>query len=216
MIRLTISIRLVLADDHPIVLDGLVQLFSMEPDCEVVARATSGEEALKWVRELLPEILVLDLRMPGLDGYAVLRELKRDKVPTRTVVLTALENDKVVEALRLGARGVILKDMAPRLLVQCVRAVHAGRNWVEKGVATHAVEALLKREAGIRAVGEILTPREIEVARMIASGLPSKVVASELAISEGTAKLHLHHVYEKLNLDGRMALMRYMQRQGLD
>jgi DNA-binding NarL/FixJ family response regulator len=188
----------------------------MEPDCEVVARASNGSEALKRVRELLPDILVLDLRMPGLDGYGVLRELQRDELPTRTVVLTALENNEVVEALRLGARGVMLKDMAPRLLVECVRAVHAGKQWVEKGVATHAVEALLRREAGTRAVAEILTPREIEVARMIASGLPSKAVANELAISEGTAKLHLHHVYEKLNLDGRVALMRYMQRQGLD
>ena len=210
------SIRLVLADDHPIVLDGLVQLFSMERDFDVVAQATNGDEALQAVRRLLPEILVLDMRMPGTDGFAVLRQMQREKLPTRTVILTAMYNDQLVEALRLGARGIVLKDMAPRLLVQCVRAVHAGKQWVEKGVATHAVETLLKREAGIRTMAEVLTPREIEVARMIASGLSSKVVANELTISEGTAKLHLHHVYEKLGLDGRVALMRYMQSQGFD
>jgi two-component system nitrate/nitrite response regulator NarL len=210
------SIRLVLADDHPIVLDGLAQLFAMERDFDVVALATTGEEALQAARQLLPDILVLDLRMPGTDGFAVLRQLKREQLPTRTVVLTALDAGQGLEALRLGARGIAMKDMAPRLLVQCVRAVHAGKQWVEKGVATQAVETLLKREAGIRVMAEVLTPREIEVARMIASGRSSKVVANALAISEGTAKLHLHHVYEKLNLDGRVALMRYMQSQGFD
>jgi two-component system nitrate/nitrite response regulator NarL len=210
------NIRLVLADDHPIVLDGLVQLFSMEKDFDVVAWVTTGEEALQAVRKLLPDILVLDLRMPGLDGFAVLRQMKREELPTRPVVLTALDNGQGFEALRLGARGIVLKDMAPRLLVQCVRAVHAGRQWVEKGVATHAADTLLKREAGIRVMAEVLTPREIEVAQMIASGRSSKVIANELAISEGTAKLHLHHVYEKLNLDGRVALVRYMQSQGFN
>ena len=210
------SIRLVLADDHPIVLEGLVQLFSIEPDFDVMAWVTSGEEALQAVRKLQPDILVLDLRMPGTDGFAVLRQLKRELLPTRTVVLTALDNEPAFEALRLGARGIVLKDLAPRFLVQCVRAVYAGRQWVEKGVATHAAETLLKREAGIQVMGEVLTPREIEVARMIASGVSSKEVANELSISEGTAKLHLHHVYEKLNLDGRVALVRYMQSQGFN
>ena len=210
------SIRLVLADDHPIVLDGLVQLFSIEPDFDVLAWVTTGDEALQVVRKLLPEILVLDLRMPGTDGFAVLRQMKREQLPTQTVVLTALDNEPAIEALRLGARGIVLKDLAPRLLVQCVRAVHAGRQWVEKGVATHAAETLLKREAGIRVMAEILTPREIEVARMIASGVSTKLIANQLSISEGTAKLHLHHVYEKLILDGRVALVRYMHSQGFD
>jgi DNA-binding NarL/FixJ family response regulator len=210
------SIRLVLADDHPIVLDGLAQLCAMERDFEVVARATTGDEALELVRQLVPEILVLDLRMPGLDGFAVLRQMKREELSTRSVVLTALDRGQGLEALRLGARGVVLKHMAPRLFVQCVRAVHAGGHWVEKGVATHAAETLLKREAGIRVMAEALTPREIEIAQLIASGLSSKAVANELAIGEGTAKLHLHHIYEKLNLDGRVALVRYMQSQGFN
>ena len=209
-------IRLVLADDHPIVLDGLVQLFSVEHDIDVVARATTGQEAVKAVRELRPEIVVLDLLMPDMDGFAVLRQLRGEKLSTRIVVLTALCDEELVEALRLGAHGVVLKHMAPRLLVQCVRAVHAGKQWVEKGVATHAADTLLKREAGIQSLATVLTPREIEVARLIAGGLSSKAVANELAISEGTAKLHLHHVYEKLCLGGRMALLRYMQSQGFD
>ena len=210
------TIRLVIADDHPIVLDGLEQLFLLEKDCEVVARARNGDEALRAVRQFQPDVLVLDLRMPGTDGLAVLGEMRREALPTRVVILSAMNDDDLFEGIRLGARGVVLKDMAPRLLMQCVRAVHAGGKWLEKGVATSAVDKLLECEAGIKAVAETLTPRELQVARMIAKGVPSKTVASRLAISEGTAKLHLHHVYEKLKVEGRVGLMRFMQSRGLD
>ena len=210
------TIRLVLADDHPIVLDGLEQLFLLEKDCEVVTRARNGDEALRAVRQFQPDVLVLDLRMPGMDGLAVLEEMRREALPTRVVILSAMNSDDLFEAIRLGARGVVLKDMAPRLLVQCVRTVHAGGKWLEKGVATCAVDKLLECEAGIKAMAETLTPRELQVARMIAKGVPSKTVASRLAISEGTAKLHLHHVYEKLKVEGRVGLMRFMHSRGLD
>jgi DNA-binding NarL/FixJ family response regulator len=210
------TIRLVLADDHPIVLDGLEQLFLLEKDCEVVTRARNGDEALRAVRQFQPDVLVLDLRMPGMDGLAVLEEMRREALPTRVVILSAMNSDDLFEAIRLGARGVVLKDMAPRLLMQCVRTVHAGGKWLEKGVATSAVDKLLEREAGTKAVAETLTPRELQVARMIAKGVPSKTVASRLAITEGTAKLHLHHVYEKLKVEGRVGLMRFMQSRGLD
>jgi two-component system nitrate/nitrite response regulator NarL len=210
------TIRLVLADDHPIVLDGLEQLFLLEKDCEVVARAKNGDEALRAVRQFQPDVLVLDLRMPGMDGLAVLEEMQREALPTRVVILSAMNSDDLFEAIRLGARGVVLKDMAPRLLMQCVRTVHAGGKWLEKGVATCAVDKLLECEAGIKAIAETLTPRELQVARMIAKGVPSKTVASRLAISEGTAKLHLHHVYEKLKVEGRLGLMRFMHSRGLD
>jgi two-component system, NarL family, nitrate/nitrite response regulator NarL len=210
------TIRLVIADDHPIVLDGLEQLLSLEKDCEVVARARNGDEALQAVRQFQPDVLVLDLRMPGTDGLAVLDEMRREALLTRVVILSAMNSDDLFEAIRLGARGVVLKDMAPRLLMQCVRTVHAGGKWLEKGVATSAVDKLLECEAGIKAIAETLTPRELQVARMIAKGVPSKTVASRLAISEGTAKLHLHHVYEKLKVEGRVGLMRFMHSRGLD
>jgi two-component system, NarL family, nitrate/nitrite response regulator NarL len=210
------TIRIVLADDHPIVLRGLEQLFSVERDCTVVACAGGGEEALKAVRLHKPDILVLDLRMPGTDGLAVLAQMRRNALATRAVVLSATNEEDLFEAIRLGARGVVLKDMASRLLVEAVRKVHAGGKWIEKSIATSAVDRLLEREAGIHAVAQTLTPRELQVARMIAGGLPSKTVASRLSISEGTAKLHLHHVYEKLNVSGRVGLIHYMQRWHLD
>jgi DNA-binding NarL/FixJ family response regulator len=210
------TIRVALADDHPVVLDGLAKIFSAERDFEVVARARNGDEALEALRRVQADVLVLDLRMPRKDGIAVLTEMKRTGSATKVVVLTALDSEDALAAVRLGARGVVLKDMAVRLLVECVRIVHSGGTWIEKSVATRTVDLMLRRESGTRSIGKTLTPREVEVARMIARGLPSKHVADTLAITEGTAKLHLHHVYSKLNLRGRVALVRYLQRNGID
>ncbi len=126
-------IHLVLADDHPIILDGLEILFRMEKDIQVVARCVNGEEVLQAVRQHRPDILILDIRMPGKDGLAVLREMKDEDLPTRVVLLTvALDEEETLEALRLGVRGVVLKEMAPQMLVQCVRKVHAGEQWLER------------------------------------------------------------------------------------
>jgi two-component system nitrate/nitrite response regulator NarL len=210
------TIRLVLADDHPIILAGLVQLFSAEGDFEILARAGNGEDTLRAVLQFRPDILVLDIRMPGMDGLAVLREMRGRYLPTKVVVLTAIGGDPIFEAVRLGARGVLLKDAAPQLLVRCIREVHAGGNWLEHGIASNAVDRLLKRESEIRTIEQTLTRRELEVARLIAQGLSSKAVARRLGIGDGTAKLHLHHVYEKLKLEGRVALSRYIQIHGID
>lgn len=210
------SIRLALADDHPIVLDGLTQVCSREPDFEIVACSKNGNEALEAVRRHRPDILVLDIRMPEKDGLAVVREMSRDKLPTRVIILTAVGQDEVFEAIQLGVHGVVLKDMAASLLVHCVREVHAGRKWLEKGYATRAVEKLLQRVAGTRDFARALTPRELQVAQMTAKGMHHKVIAEKLSITEGTAKLHLHHVYDKLKLDGRVALMQYLRSRELD
>jgi len=209
------AIRLVLADDHPVVLSGLVSLFSQERDIEVVACASNGNEALKATRQFSPDILVLDLRMPVRNGVEVLDEMKRATLSTGVVVLTAIENEEVLAAIRLGARGVVLKDMAVRLLVECVRVVYSGGTWIEKSIASRALNRMLQHESGTGEMAKNLTRREIEVARMIADGLPNKHVATRLAITEGTAKLHLHNIYSKLNVSGRVGLVRYMQRHGL-
>jgi DNA-binding NarL/FixJ family response regulator len=209
-------ISLVLADDHPIILDGLEILFREERDFQVLARCVNGEEALQAVRQHRPDVLILDIRMPGKDGLVVLREMKKDRLPTRTVLLTVgLDEDDVLEALRLGVRGVVLKEMAPQMLVQCVRKVHAGEQWLEKRSVGRALEKMLLREAGEREVAGALTPRELEIVRMVAAGLRNKQIADTLNISEGTVKIHLHHIYEKLHLDGRLELALYAQDKGL-
>jgi DNA-binding NarL/FixJ family response regulator len=209
-----VAIRLVLADDHPVVLAGLAQVFSTDRAFEVVACTNNGAEALAAVRTFKPDVLVLDLRMPVKDGVTVLREMKRDGLTTPVVILTAVEGRDVMEAIQLGARGVVLKDMAAKLLLDAVRRVHTGGTWIEREAAGMAIDQLLHPVTKHRALS-MLTPRELEVACMTAQGFPNKTVAERLSITEGTAKLHLHHVYEKLGIDGRMALVRYLRSHGV-
>ncbi len=209
-------IGLVLADDHPIVLDGLEKVLSQERDVKVLARCRDGEETLSAVRKHRPDVLILDIRMPGKDGLAVLRDMKKEQLATRVVVLTAaLDDDTVLEAIRLGVRGVVLKEMAPALLVQCMRKVHSGDQWVEKRSFGRALELMLKREEAGRQMAGLLTARELEIVRAIARGLSNREIGERLCISEGTVKIHLHHIYEKLHVEGRLALMRYTQDRGL-
>ncbi len=209
-------IRLVLADDHPIVLNGLESLFHLEPDFQVVARCVNGEETLAAVRQHRPDILILDIHMPRKDGLEVLRELDQDQLPTRVVLLAAaLEEHEVLEALRLGARGMVLKELAPQLLVQCVRKVHAGGQWLEKSLSARALHTLVRREGDGRDAKRDLTPRERDIVVMATAGLPTKEMARRLSISEGTVKIHLHNVYKKLKVQNRVELVLYAQAKKL-
>jgi DNA-binding NarL/FixJ family response regulator len=209
-------ITLVLADDHPIFLSGLEDILRAEPDFQVLARCAEGQAALRAVRQLNPDVLILDLRMPKMDGLGVLREMQKEKLSTRVVVLTAApDEDEVLEAIRLGVYGVVLKEMAPRLLIQCIRKVAAGEQWLEKRSVSLALERLLKRETATRQIAKVLTSREIEIVRMVAEGLRNKAIAERLYVSEGTIKVHLHHIYEKLKVNSRVQLARYARDQGL-
>jgi DNA-binding NarL/FixJ family response regulator len=211
-----VAIRLVLVDDHPIVLQGLEQLFGFEADMRVVARCLSADEALATVEREAPDVLVLDVRMPGRDGIDVVRELRRRALPTRVVLLTAaIDEEALVEAVRLGVRGVVFKEMAPQRLVECVRRVHAGELVVDGPTFARALERTERREAGTQRLVALLTPRELDVVRMVTSGLRNKEIATRLHISEGTVKIHLHNAYEKLQVGGRLELMLYAQQQGL-
>jgi DNA-binding NarL/FixJ family response regulator len=209
-------IRLILADDHPIVLDGLVQLFRVEPDFDVVARCRDGEEALREVRAHRPDVLVLDVRMPRMDGLEVLRAVRQEDLATRVVLLTAaVEEEQLVEALRLGVGGVVLKEMAPHLLLEAVREVHGGGSWLDKGSVSRIVTKLLHQDEGRKEAAQLLTPRELEIVRMVARGLRNRAIAEQLLISEGTVKIHLHNIYQKLAVDGRLELAVYAQAKGL-
>jgi len=211
-----VAIRLVLTDDHPLILDGLEQLVRLASDFEVLERCVSGEEALRAVEVHRPDVLVLDIRLPDLDGLAVLRELRRRRRLTRVVILTAaLNEDEMLEAVRLGVAGVVLKEMAPRLLVQCLRKVHAGEQWIEKRSVGEALKTMLRREAGAREAASQLTPREIELIRMVAEGLRNREIAERLRITEGTVKVHLHNIYKKLEVENRVAVRRYAEEKGL-
>ena len=209
-------IRLVIADDHPLILNGLTGLFNFEEDFEVMASCSNGSDALEEIRRQRPDVAVLDIRMPGLNGIEVARKVTEEHLGARLVLLTAaLEDEDMLDAVMLGIQGVVLKEMAPQFLVQCIRKVHAGEQWLERRSAKQALEKLLKREAGGREVSGLLTQREIELVRMVAGGLRNKEIADKLCISEGTVKVHLHNIYQKIDVDGRVALLRYAQEKGL-
>ena len=209
-------LKLVLADDHPIVLDGLEQLFRAQKDVTVVARCQDGVETLRAVRQHRPDVLLLDIRMPAPDGLQVIRNLQKDSLPTRIVLLTVeLSEDDVLEAVRLGVKGVVLKEMSPQMLMECVRKVADGEQWIERRSLTRALDKMLCREAGFREVSSVLTSREIEIVRLATRGLRNQAIAEQLHISEGTVKVHLHNIYEKLGIDGRVGLTLYAREKGL-
>lgn len=209
-------IRLVLADDHPLILDGLENLFHLEKDFQVVARCMNGIETMQAMHRHRPDVLILDICMPGKDGLEVAREMRKEELPTRVVLLTAaLDEEELLAAVRAGVQGIVLKEMAPKFLVQCIRKVHAGGQWIERLSIRQALEKMLRREAGAREIAALLTHREIDIVRMVAQGLHNKEIADKLFISEGTVKTHLHNIYEKLNLDSRLALLRYAQEKVL-
>ena len=208
------AIRVVLADDHPIFLNGLEHLLASDGGCQVVARAANGAEAVEAVARHRPDVLVIDLAMPVVNGIEAVRTLKERGAAARVVILTAeVEDDDVLEAIRLGVRGVVLKEMAPQLLIDCIRTVHNGGQWLEKHAVGRALERMLLRESGRADLS--LTEREVEIVRMVVAGLRNKEVADRLSISEGTVKMHLHRIYKKLEIDGRMELSRVAREKGL-
>lgn len=210
------SITLILADDHALILDGLENLFRLEKDFKIMARCLDGEETLTALRKHKPDILILDIRMPGKGGLAVLQAMREESITTPVVLLTAaVDEEEVVDAIRLGIRGLVLKELAPKLLIQCVREVHAGGLWLEKHSVTTALQKLIRRESGRQEAAQMLTPREIEIVKHVAGGFRNIEIAKRLFISEGTVKMHLHNIYQKLNLDNRTQLTRYAQEKDL-
>jgi len=210
------TIRIVIADDHPVVRRGLSQFFADEEEMEIVAECADGESTLAAVIRHSPDVLIVDLRMPMLSGIDVLRSLKETNHPVPAVLLAGnISDEEVVEAMRLGVKGVVLKEMAPALLVQCVRKVAAGGVWLEKEAVGRALEKMLQSEQARAKAREVLTPREIDIVRMVARGLANREVGEKLFISEGTVKTHLHTIYEKLGLRGRVQLANYAQENGL-
>jgi DNA-binding NarL/FixJ family response regulator len=201
--------RIVVVDDHPIALMGLRALLSAERDVTVVASCADGHDAIRAVRICEADILVIDQDMPGLDGVAVLKQLRSGGDHTRLVLLATTRNQKLAEALSLDVHGVVFKHSDPKHLVRCLREVHAGRRWLDASVSDDC------SVPPVAHIPEILTPRQIEVARAAVSGLSNKELAQRLGVSEGTIKNHLHAIYERLKVDGRLALLLYLQEKAI-
>ena len=208
------AIRVAIADDHAIVLHGLQQLFERQGGFDVVACSRNGDEALAVVRSQPVDILVLDLRMPGKSGLDVLREVTTDAPSCRVVLLTAALRDAAVsEIMQAGAKGIVLKESSPEDLIDCVRRVHRGHVWIDRGLLARTFDRGGKNGEAGETVS--LTPREREIIRMVSQGLRNREIGQRLFISEGTVKIHLHNVYDKLGLDGRLELLLYAQENAL-
>jgi DNA-binding NarL/FixJ family response regulator len=214
--RMRSTINVVAADSQPLILMGVERLLSDAPELNLVETYTNGSHCLEAVNRHSPDILILDLDMSEMDGLEVLRRLVDQASPVKVVLLIgSVDEARLLEAMRLGVQGVVLKDMAPSFLVQCLRKVGAGEQWIEKQSFGRALSSMLKRENGLRQASDSLTAREIELTRLVAEGLSNRGIAHRLHISEGTVKVHLHRIYTKLGLKNRVGLMLYAKEIGL-
>jgi len=204
-------IKVIIADDHPVVLHGLVTLLSGEPDFRVIAACEDGARALEAIFKHAPDIALIDLRLPKMSGLQVLEKASKQIQSTRIVILTAFSDDRdVLLAISRGVHGILMKDSVANTLIQNLRRVNSGDRCIPAGLI--AME--LERQAEAVSVGQSLTSRERDVLRLIAQGQSNKRVAEQLQICEGTLKLHLHHIYEKTGLRNRSELMKLGLRIG--
>jgi DNA-binding NarL/FixJ family response regulator len=217
-------VRIVIADDHPIVRDGLKKLLLLEDDFEIVGEAGDGREVLEKVQALDPDVLLLDLRMPNLDGLSALQALQQTNKRTRVIILTASEDkNEFVQAMKLGCSGIVLKQTAPDLIVKSIRKVNSGEIWLD----SHTTAAVMRQfstgqeGSGGQAGGgksrerSPLSAREREIVALVAQGYKNKEMAEKMFISEQTVKNHLHNIFDKLGVSDRLELALYAIHKGL-
>ncbi len=227
------KIRIVLADDHPIVRDGLKKMLSLESDLEVVGEANDGREALEQIQMHEPDILLLDLRMPNLDGLGALQTLQHINRKTKVIILTASEDkNEFVQAMKLGCSGIVLKQTAPELIVKSIRKVNDGEIWLDshttaavmRQFATAGGEGHSSSSSGSSSSGSHqgkvrerspLSAREREIVALVAQGYKNKEMAEKMFISEQTVKNHLHNIFDKLGVSDRLELALYAIHKGL-
>jgi DNA-binding NarL/FixJ family response regulator len=210
MSELVRPITLLIADDHPVVRDGLSGMFAADPGFEVVGEAANGDEAVRLARALRPDVILMDLRMPGMDGLTAITELTRRGIAARVLVLTTYDTDSyVLPAIEAGATGYLLKDAPRAELLRAVRAAADGKAVLSPSVAT----LLMNR---VRAPGpELLSQRELEVLQLVAAGTTNREAAVKLFITEATIKSHLLNIYSKLGVSDRAAAVAEAFNRGL-
>jgi two-component system, NarL family, response regulator LiaR len=207
-------IRVLVADDHAVVREGLRTFLSLQEGIEVVGEAGDGEAAVREAEIRRPDVILMDLVMPRLDGVGAMRELRRRMPECRVIVLTSYaQDDRLLPAIQAGAAGYLLKDAEPREIARAVRAAHAGEALLAPAIAARLVAAIAQ-PAGARPT-QRLTPREREVLSLIGRGLPNKRIARELGVSEKTVKTHVGHVLAKLGVTDRTQAALHAVREGL-
>jgi two-component system NarL family response regulator len=201
-------IRVLLADDHTVVREGFAAILGYQPGMEVAGQAADGHAAVELYRKLRPDVLLVDLRMPGLGGVEVLAAIRAEDPGVRAIVLTTFDGDEdIFRALEAGARGYLLKDCSTGELLEAIRAVHAGGRRVPPEVAARLVERA--------SAGPALSGREVEVLGLVAAGKTNKEIAAALFISEGTVKTHVNNIHEKLGVRDRTEAVTTALRRGI-
>ena len=200
-------IRIIVADDHPIVREGIVANLKQQRDMKVVAEGSDGDEALALVKRHLPDIALLDLRMPRMDGFEVVSEIKESNLPTRVIVMTTFDNQEDIRrGIKAGVRAYLLKDCSQQVMLEAIRRVFAGEVYLLPQIAQKVVELMQQPQ---------LSPRELEVLSSIASGKSNKEIGVQLFISEGTVKTHVANLFTKLGVQGRTSAVKEAVRLGL-
>ncbi|HET6961537.1 MAG TPA: response regulator transcription factor [Terriglobia bacterium] len=201
------TIRVLIADDHPIVREGLRTLISRQADMEIVAEAAAGNEAVEQCVRHKPDVALIDLRMPELNGVEAIGAIRARVPSVRAIVLTTYDgNEDVYRSLRAGAKAYLLKDAPREELLGCIRTVHEGKTWISPLAAANLAARLSE---------EPLTPREIEVLRLIVAGKSNREIGAALFVTEGTIKLHVNHLLRKLKVSGRTEAIRYAVQRGI-
>jgi DNA-binding NarL/FixJ family response regulator len=208
-------IRILVADDHPVVREGLIAILSTQPDFEIVGEAETGLEVIAQTAKLQPDLILLDLAMPVLDGVETLKQLRQSNPEARVIVFTAFDTDeRILSAVQAGAQGYLLKGVPREELFKAVRVVHAGGSLLQPVVASKLMRQVSNRSQQSSEV-EPLTPREMEVLQLLAQGLQNKEIAAELVISQRTVKFHVSSIMGKLGAGNRTEAVAIAAQQGL-
>lgn len=212
------TIRIMIVDDHPIVLEGLCRLVEGEPEFTIAGNSRRGSEALKLVSQLQPDVLVLDLMMPGMGGLETARHVKELSPNTRIVFLSMHKTDSfVLQALRMGASGYVLKDSDPTEIFHAIRVVAQGKRYLSREIQETLIDSMVDAAGPLPGQREAtLTPREWEVLRLIAKGLKNREIATMLSISRRTVEQHRYHIMAKLDLHSQAELLRYVYERGIE
>lgn len=188
-------IRILIVDDHPVVRAGLTSMLGTQAELEVIASASSGHAALTMLEKMIADVVLLDLRMPGMSGVETIHEIKRAWHAARIIILTSFETDEdIYRAVQAGAQGYLLKDTSLRDMVEAIREVHGGKRYIPRDIAARLAERMMRAE---------LTARELEILKMLSKGLTNKQIGHALSISDNTVKNHVNSVIEKLEVSDR-------------
>ena len=212
---MTEAIRILIADDHPIVREGLATVLNQEEDLEVVGLAENGLEAVAVARKLCPDIILMDLQMPEMDGVEAIHQIKEEAQDIGIIILTTFDaDDYIFRGIEAGARGYLLKDSPPGEVLKAIRAVYKGESLIQPRVASRLLDRF-SQLARAPATEEVLSPRELEVLQLMAQSRVNKEIAAELLIGESTVKTHIVHIFNKLGVKGRTEAVTEAARRGI-